>query len=474
MWVGNVSHFRRYDELFLSKEKITVSELVLKAAQSLYPYIEKTKNPLIIAGKGNNGADGLCLAGLLAESNHAVSVYLADPVEKLGEAAACYYQKLGPSQIISSYDKLLETIQDHDAIIDALLGTGLNHAPQGMYETLINLINAQNATVYAIDIPSGLRADDGEAEGACVKADVTLCLAAMKAGFYNPEAAIYTGQITVVPFSADESLYEESGMAQTITAADIKKIIKPRAYAGYKGRYGYLSVHAGSDRYPGAAMLAAGAALYAGCGLVSLHSDEKTARMAVWKYPELILGGGDEKQATAFLFGCGKTTSPDSAHELETILKTSAVPVLIDADGLNLLAQNPKLLELARCPLILTPHIGEMKRLDAEGDVYFAARAYARRHHVTVVLKGPLTMVTDGKRCYRVCAGDRAMATAGMGDTLAGIIASFLAQGYDPVEACLAGVYCHGRAGELLAKKQYTVLAEQVITMIPEVMKASR
>lgn len=484
MFVATVKQFQYYDQMVIKVCQQTIEQMILKAAECLYPYVAKQKNVVILCGKGNNGADGLALACLLKKAGQSVMVYLTGRHEELSDGCV-YYLKRAESLAVpiedlsvnqsKAFHQLKEACLQASVIVDGIFGTGLKGAPHGLEETLIDSVNQiTGVPILAIDVPSGLNADNGMAYGKAIQAHLTVTFVAQKVGFLNPESIIYTGEVQVEDLGYSSLLTQQCGFAEVIAPKQVAGYLKKRRYDGYKGSYGRLVCLTGSRTYPGAAMISCGAALKCGCGLVVSLSE--AARSVVAKYPEIVLGdtlSSQLKTASAILLGCGRGKSEKTKQELYTVLWQTQLPVLLDADGINVLAEHKSWLLQDHAPLILTPHLGEMARLladEEEQDVVLGAIFFAKKYHCTIVLKGPKTMVTDGTVCYRVPVGDRAMATAGMGDALAGIIASFLAQGYDCLEACLLGAYLHGLAGERLGKTRYTVLATDIIELLPLLM----
>lgn len=481
MLVGNVRQFQLYDELVIEVCHESIEKMVLKAAKALYSYVAKQNKITILCGKGHNGADGLALACLLKSAGKEVVVFLTCDQKQLSTATSFYLKRALNLEIPIFHLKALEEetmrrrLDRSEVIVDAIYGTGFKGEVQGLERDAITYINeTEGVPILAVDVPSGLNVNHGYGSITTVKAHLTVTFVANKLGYLNPEAKKYTGEIYVESFDYPSDLLEEVGFSELLQPEMLNKILRPRLYHGYKGQYGQLLCLTGSKKYPGAAIISCGAALKSGVGLVSVYSEvfEEVLR----RYPEIVACCDfhvSMAKSSAILFGCGKGQSEKSKNELTYLLAHANQPLLLDADGINIVAKNLFLLEKKRCPVILTPHYGEMARLlidCEEKDLVLGAIAFARQYRVIIVLKGPHTLVTDGEVSYRLPSGDKAMATAGMGDALAGIIASFLAQGYQPLEACLLGTYLHGLAGETLAKEQYSVFASDIIELLPKIM----
>ena len=342
-----------------------------------------------------------------------------------------------------------------------------------------SLINNIEVDVIAIDIPTGLNPDTGKPYNSCICAYQTITLTAYKLAFLNPESEMYTGKVILELLDA-KSFHEEMLFSQPIDFKWAKYHIKERLYDGHKGTYGRIMHVTGCYHYRGAALLAAKAAVYAGSGLVTVWSNEKVIDSLSLFCPEAtscqrhyfdehLLQGKD-----AILIGSGLGLNEDSERFVCELLSHTQVPVVIDGDALTILAKHPELLENHHSSWILTPHHGEFKRFvdfKQTSEMVDQANAFAKKYHVTLVLKGPHTLISDGNETYRIMSGNKGMSSAGMGDTLAGIISSFLGQGYLPKDAAILGTYLHGLCGDEVYKENYTVVASKVIDQIPQMMK---
>lgn len=489
MIVGMAKQFQLYDEIVMRNEKISIEAMILKAAKKLYPYVAKENNIVILVGRGNNGADGLALSCLLKNMEQDVTVFLMTEKSALSEGASFYLEKaltLGVPVYYLSEAKdfgrsiFEDKVQIASVIIDAIFGTGLHSAPRGVEKEIIHYINTQNkAPVLAIDVPSGLNADNGIAYNEAIRAHLTITFVANKLGYLNPDSLLYTGEIHVEDLDYPPEFMSEAGFSHLLEPQMIEKMLKPRRFDGHKMLYGQLACWVGSEQYLGAAVLSCGAALKTGTGIVKVISSESVSRQVVNAYPEIVRSDPDLslneqlKNISAVLFGCGKGHREETTDQLKALLSFARVPVLLDADGINCLADHLEFLHQANCPIILTPHFGEMKRLlgnTQNQDPVLGAIHFARQYRVIIVLKGPYTMITDGKMAVRIPSGHKAMSTAGMGDALAGMISSFLSQGYAYMDACILGTYLHGLCGSYLAKENYSVFASDLISLIPKMM----
>ncbi|GIO86928.1 bifunctional NAD(P)H-hydrate repair enzyme [Paenibacillus faecis] len=468
---------------------------------------------LILVGKGNNGGDGLVCARHLADAGMAVSLLYAEPPERLrGEAAAQYSivralglpgtvydperggaEPLGWKQGGSGQGQSVqgEGIQGRNSqgrqmpvtgLVDALLGTGTTGAPRGGYASLIREANASGLPIIAADLPSGLDADTGAVHDPCIRARVTVSLAFLKAGLTQYPGARAAGDVVVRYIGIPRTLPPGMKPAGTVlTEAALSELGadpgRRREPDGHKGTYGHVLLAAGSLPMSGAGLLAAKAALRAGCGLATWALPAALLPPLLGAVPELMLapvadgGSGAWNPAAAnevlrlleardvLAVGPGLGRFPGEGAYLRALWEGAARPLVVDADALNILAASGFAAWPRReAATVLTPHPGEMARLtglttaEVQRDRLGVARGFAAEHGVTLVLKGARTIVAapDGRVFVNV-TGHPGMATGGTGDCLTGIIAGLLAQGLDAVQAAALGVYLHGRAGERAA-----------------------
>lgn len=451
---------------------------------------------LILAGKGNNGGDAFIAARLLFERNHPVSILMAArPDELSGDAADAFDsipQKL-KEQILFDFEK--DIIHENTIIIDGLLGTGCRGLPREPFASWIRMINSSGRPVIAIDIPSGLNADDGSAE-LCVNADLTVTMAAVKTGMLLGKGPNACGRIRVAEIGIpDEYVNETEGNLPVFTMKDAAELLKREPFDVYKNRRGHLAVIGGSRSYPHAPLLSAEAALRTGAGLVtaalpdSVRITSNPPKALILRFIEdsglgffnsKSLAGLEEvlENKDAVAAGPGLSAHPESLDILELLL-SSGKPLVLDADALNLLAKKPELTDLKSAPLILTPHPGEMRRLqnafalDPDESREEQARSLASCCGAAVLLKGSRTVTAsqDGKYCINL-SGCGALATAGSGDVLTGIIAAFLAQGMDSWDAARLGAFLHGLCGEVIAPfGSRGIIADDLPSVIPSALR---
>lgn len=452
-----------------------------------------------VCGLGNNGADGVAVARMLHLHGAKVSIILPGTSVRMSEEMETQLA------IAKKLDIPIYTVEDFipgacDLIIDALFGIGLTRPVEGAYADLINLIHAQKAAgaaVISVDIPSGISSDSGEVLGCAVEADVTVTFGEMKLGqalFPGREVCgkLIVADIGFVP--ENEETAENHVLAHT--KEDLKRIPKRKAYS-HKGTYGKLLVIAGAKNMAGAAFFAAKAAYRTGAGLVKVMTPEENRLVIQEKLPEAILSTYDsewaghepedfkeyvKKQiewADAIVLGPGIGTEEYGRTLVEAVLGDAYVPIILDADAINLVARYPYLKNYFTENIILTPHLSECARLtgksidEIKDHLISTAKEISEQYGVTCVLKDAATVTArkDGKVFVNM-SGSPAMAKGGSGDVLCGVIAGFLGLGMDECEAASLGVYVHGLAGEAAEKKYgaHSVLAGELADCIGEVI----
>lgn len=460
----------------------------------------------VIAGRGNNGGDGFVIARYLAQKKIRVTVYLLSERQKVSGDAAANLKLLSPLDVpvIEMPDaesfSTHETAMRHEAIwIDAILGTGLQSDVKGFFRDVIDFINQSNKPVFAVDIPSGLNSDTGQPCGTCIRADATATFAFAKTGHFLFPGADYTGILKIIDIGVPPFIANDVNPLQYLLTPDlIRSVFYPRPSDAHKGHTGHLLVIAGSPGKTGAAAMTATSAMRAGAGLVtlgipaSLNPVLETQVMEAMTDPlpetvKGILGEASFNRIMDLLsdkkclaIGPGIGTSPETKILFKQLLQENTKPMVIDADGLNILAGQTEILEDLDTPIVLTPHPGEMARLkrttasDVQKDRITCARDFAEKFNVHVVLKGARTVVAhpDG-RVFINPTGNPGMASGGMGDVLTGVISGFIAQGHSPELAAHAGVYLHGAAADSLAKGKgpFGYLATDVMNTLPQAIK---
>ncbi|TVQ40028.1 MAG: NAD(P)H-hydrate dehydratase [Wenzhouxiangella sp.] len=434
----------------------------------------------VCCGGGNNGGDGYVVARLAREAGLGVQlIALKDPSELAGDAARAARDWL---QSGGQVEALAERLRG-DVLVDALLGTGLDRAAAGDYARLIEHVNETGRPVIAVDVPSGLDADTGMPLGPCVRADVTVSFIGRKRGLHTGQAGRWCGGLVFDDLGVPGSVYEAVAKdARLLEPIDLHGWLPPRAPDTHKGDLGHVLVIGGDAGMSGAPILAGQAALRAGSGLISLATRAEHASVAIAIQPELMAHGVEDlpaldrriEKADVLALGPGLGQSDWSKAVWLRALQ-SGLPLVVDADGLNLLA----LQEIRAERWVLTPHPGEAARLldcgvaDVQRDRFAAVRALAERYQATVVLKGYGSLVASANGEVAVCPfGGPAMATAGMGDALTGIIASLLGQGVSDFDAACCGVLLHALAADRAAAGRRQILAGDLIASLHRVLPA--
>lgn len=447
-----------------------------------------TKKWLVLAGKGNNGADGLVAARHLSEAGfYPTILYVTDPNQL--EGSALLQKKMAENlQIPIIHYEAGMNIDWHafDGIIDGLLGTGTKGAPREPMATIIREANASSLPIISIDIPSGIDADTGQLYEPSIQADMTVVLAMLKLGIVQYPARERCGLIRTraigIPLRLAEQFQVRSYYVnESFIREWIPEYFQPKNPNAHKGTFGHVALIAGTMQYSGAGILATRAAHRAGCGLVSWIVPHKLQLALIGVVPETILlsiedqSSGDWRNTDpqqivfacenkqAVVIGPGLGRFAEDNEWLKKIISNIHVPLILDADALNIIAEDPSLIELIRArysadnkaSTIITPHPGEMARLcgktvaQVQQNRIQIASEYAQVNGTIVVLKGAATVIaTPEGKIFVNSTGNAGMATGGTGDVLAGMIGSLLAQRYDAEKAAVLGVYLHGKAGD--------------------------
>lgn len=438
----------------------------------------------VLAGRGNNGGDGLVVARYLANDGFPVSVFLlasrdqvrGDPLVnlKILEAMGLEAEEvLGEDQLSAVGHRLSRA----GLVVDALLGTGLNYPVRGLLAQLIDRVNQVRTPVLAVDIPSGLSADTGVPLGLAVEADVTVTYGFAKLGQILPPGRDYVGRLWLVDISIPPAL-SQGIQTELAEASEMRLLLPPRPFGSHKGTFGHLVVIAGGEGKTGAAAMTAEAGLRSGAGLVtaavpaSLNDilEGKLTEAMTLPLPEAegVRALGQKALAplrdflvgkSAAALGPGLGTHPETREVVQALVRDCPLPLVIDADGLNCLAGRLEVLKECAGARILTPHPGEMGRLlglpakEVQSRRLEVARNFAAAHGVWLVLKGAQTLVAapDGLLSLNP-TGNPALASGGTGDVLTGLIGGLLAQGLAPWDAARLGVYLHGLAADYLAE----------------------
>lgn len=479
-------------------------ELMENAGTSAVDFIKNKfninkKNIVILCGKGNNGGDGFVCARHLSQSGAKVSVIIVDSLPVTDIAEQMFIRMQHTSVLLVNYNRNLKRsyslISNADFIIDAIYGTGFHGcAPQSL-NSLLRAVNKSSAVVFSLDIPSGANCNTGAVEGECIKSDYTITFSTLKCGHLIYPSKYYCGKVITVPAGIRKELIDiQKSDILTVEPSDIKSLLKPRYPESNKGDYGNLLCLCGSDGMAGAAVMSSKAAIRCGAGIVNTALPRQIYPIVASQVIEPVYtvldytnnGNLSENswskllkslfKSSACLIGCGLGQSDVISDVVYELISCSKVPLIIDADGINILSKNINILKTVSAPVVLTPHPGEMARLlnttvnDVQANRLEYAKRFAENYNVILVLKGAGTIIAspDGTS-YINTTGNAGMAKGGSGDVLAGMISSFIAQGNNPFMASAGAVYLHGAAGDLCRKEltEYAMLPTDIINVLP-------
>lgn len=494
MKILSAEQMREADTFTIQHEPVASIDLMERAAKTCSYWLRKNEKQnhhfKIFCGVGNNGADGLALANMLMDSE----IVMINYSHKRSANFLLNLQRSKKNEIpIQEINTVtdLETIKDKKTIIiDCIFGTGLKKPAEGLVADAINFINNSGCEIISIDVPSGLPCDDLPNEkAAIVKANHTLTFQCPKFSFMFPSAGKYCGNIHVLDIGLDKKFVQEiPSKNYFITKDDIKNIYSPREKFSHKGTYGHALIVAGSYGRAGASVLSAKACLRAGAGLVTVHVPKCNYQIVQTALPEAMadIDGGENiinsiintENYNAIGVGPGIGTDEGTQNIFKVLIQNTHVPLVIDADAINSLAENKTWLPFLPAGSILTPHPKEFERLcgktSDEMERYQLQKNFSVKHNVYVVLKGAHTCIStpEGEMHFN-STGNAGMATAGSGDVLTGIITALLAQGYNSFESCVMGVYLHGLAGDVAADKftQEAMIASDIIECLTDGFK---
>jgi len=430
-----------------------IADEVYEAATSL-----GVKDVLIVCGTGNNGGDGYICANELLSRGLNVKVYATE-----GKMTAdCSREK-------KRYKGEFSQRISGKIIVDCLFGTGLARAVESNFANVIKKINASNAYVISADIPSGISGDNGSVMGVAVKADMTVAIAYVKLGCVLGDGIDYSGKIVV----KDIKIKSQDGVcASAYEEADISALFPARKRNSNKGNYGTACIVAGSESYPGAAALSISAALKSGCGYVLASVDEKLKWHLFPSYPQAIYEAEPDLSAECIAIGMGMGNTKETYDAVCFLLENYTGKLIIDADGINALAQFGKgVLKTAKCKVLITPHIKEFARISGYSlksltvNPIEMAQKFAKEYNICVHLKNAVSITTDGEHTVLSLNGNSALAKAGSGDMLSGLICGSAARGLDLIQAAVCARYVLGMTAEICTEEygDYCVTAADVI-----------
>ncbi len=463
---------RKIDGETIRNEGISSLALMKRAATAFSDFFvsrcpEKEREILLFAGTGNNGGDALVVARLLHQSGYRVKVcmveqgrYSEDCAHNLRRAKG---EHISCSVVASEQD--LPDLESFDLIVDGIFGTGLSREVEGVAAKVIEAINLSGRPVYSIDLPSGLFLD--RKTTLAVRATVTVTFQIPKLALYLPDNSDYAGEVQIVDIGLDTGAIAAAESNMRFTEKEtIASLLRPLKRFAHKGTQGHALIVGGSHGKCGSVCLAAKAALRSGCGLVTaflpgcgtsvIQAAVPEAMALQDPHPEHITQIAYDFHPEAIGIGPGMGRHRDTERAFGAFLTRYHGPLVIDADGLNFLSGHPEWLPLLAPGTILTPHPGELGRLIGswrdDYEKIDKVRAFAKKHAVVVVVKGAYSLIVDESHLHVNSSGTPALATAGSGDVLTGMITSLLAQGYPPTDAARVGVYLHGLTADMTQK----------------------
>ena len=502
-----VEKIREADAFTIENEPVASIDLMERAASKVYDWFMKrckTKevSVKIFCGIGNNGGDGLALARMLFFTGIIPQVFVVRFSDKMSRDCEMNFNRLKEETETPMYDIFSEDdfplINDTDIVVDAIFGSGLNRNIEGFAAELIKHLNDNNAIRIAVDIPSGLLAcggqqstDNGQQSSSkshnshqIFRADYTLSFQFPKLAFMFPENDAFVGRWEVLDIGLHKDFIDNVETLNFYTTEDMAMpILRKRTKFSHKGTYGHALLVAGSSGKTRAALLAAEACLRTGVGLLTAHLP-KDALLPMQIYLPEAMTSIDKSEThcteiddiipyTAIGVGPGIGKNAETATLLKKIIQEATQPLVLDADALNIISENPTWLSFLPDNTILTPHPKEFERLFGKTNNSYERLELQRKmsviHNIIIVLKGAHTAITfPNGTCFFNSTGNPGMATAGSGDVLTGMILSLLAQRYTPQEAALLGVYLHGKAGDEAAKEigENSMIARDIIKSI--------
>ncbi len=506
--ICNQVEMQTIDKITIEEVGIPSAVLMERAAYSVFEEIEllatKSEKILVLAGTGNNGGDGVALARILLEAGYQVCLaVIGTGKESLGfQQQMVIFQKEQKLDDVSymlkiAYDEDVKKLdnQQFSLIVDSIFGIGLTREVKGIYETVIRYGNQINAKKVAVDIPSGLETTTGNVLGDCFQADVTVTFGFLKQGMLLGDGPRYCGDIKVKQVGfAKTAIATVNPKAYTLEEIDLEDIPK-RDVLSNKGSYGKVVVFAGSKNMAGAAHFVCGAAYRMGVGLVKLYTHKDNIPVVSVQLPELLTAELPENvdkmnireriaEANSFgnviVIGSGLGQSEEAKLLVEFALRDAKVPIVLDADGLNIVSEHMEWLKETKVPVIVTPHVKEMERLtgravaEIKADKIGIAKEFVGIYGCICVLKDARTVVTgNGDDIFINQIGNNGMSTGGTGDVLAGVIGALVASGMDGRKAADYGVLIHGMAGNLARDilGERSMLASDLLEQIPSITK---
>jgi ADP-dependent NAD(P)H-hydrate dehydratase / NAD(P)H-hydrate epimerase len=494
MKIFTTRQIKELDEYTILNESVASADLMERAADQLLRWyvrnFDRSRRVLIFAGPGNNGGDGLALARLLSVNRFNAEVFFVSSSGNRSDDWKHNFQRLEKeTTVLFNTIESIEhfpLISSDDVVVDSIFGSGLSRPAEGLSSQVINKLNHAESVIVSIDIPSGLFGEDNSSNNPdnIIQADFTLSFEFPKLSFMFSENSKFIGEWHILPIGLNTNAIRNTKTPFFFLENDnVLSLLKKRGKFDHKGKFGHGLLVAGSYGKMGASVLGARAALKTGIGLVSCHIPRSGYQIIQTAVPEaMALVDKNEAHTSdietvdpfdAIGVGPGIGTDPETQRAFHSLIATRGKPMVIDADGINILGLNKDLLHELPHETILTPHIREFERMAGKTENSYVRMEkqteFAVKYNCIVVLKGAYTSIAspDGKVFFN-STGNPGMATAGSGDVLTGMILSLLAQGYAPENAAVAGVYLHGLAGDIAAAKSCyeSIIATDIIDNI--------
>ena len=495
MKILNREQIKQADEYSILHEPITSINLMERASLAFTTLFEslyrKTHQVHVFCGIGNNGGDGLAISRMLIADSYKVTSYIVKYSSNSSQDFQINEKRLsetkGAKIIYIDDNSEMPEISNNSIVIDALWGTGLTRSIVGLGAKVIEHINQSNASIVAVDIPSGLFCDDINPDPIKIKASLCITFQTPKFSFFMPENDEYVGELRIVDIGLDsEFINSQSSNFHQIDPEQIHSIYQPRKKFAHKGNFGHALIFAGSYGKIGAAILSSKSALRSGAGLVTAYIPQCGYEVMQSALPEcmvicdenyeFISSITDLKPFSAIGIGPGIGQNVTTMEAINKLLINYDKPIVLDADGINIFSRNMDMLNQLPEISILTPHIGEFDRMVGKSSNHYERLGklvdFSTTYKCITILKGHYTAIClpDGN-IYFNTTGNPGMATAGSGDVLTGIITGLLAQKYAPVDAALLGVYIHGKAADIVASNlsEEGMIASDIIEALPKV-----
>ncbi len=497
------SETRKIEEKVTHRLAISLFDLMERAGQKVAEEVLKNsrfKKATIICGKGNNGGDGLVCARHLIQKGLDVKVFLLSEKENLSPDSQSALKKLQnlsvQPEIVNNLTQIEKAVKEADVVIDAIFGIGFKGETKGLHKEVIETLNNFSPYTVSIDIPSGVEADSGHVHGSCVRANETITFTAPKVGLLLYPALDFVGKLVVRSVGIPSFLVESGANLRLPDEKAFASLMPKRSPEAHKKSVGKVLVIAGSKGMTGAATLASEAALKMGVGVVTLGIPESLNQIMEVKLTEIMTLPLPETNGSLNLealdkilsavssfdvvaLGPGLSTSTQTVKLVKEITRSLNLPLVLDADGLNALADSPSLLRERESETIITPHPGELSRLlgvstaEIQEDRLGWAKRAAKKFDLTVVLKGAKSVISSPSQTALNLTGNPGMASAGTGDVLTGFIASLWAQGLSSFEAAFLGTYLHGLSGDIALEEmtEWCLTAQDLINYLPKAIK---